>query len=84
MIQEAFALWGHAAFLDPILADWLEEQGALLLTEAVRAGQSCKIRHDTVGSVDYVSRNDDGYGDGSGAGNGTDIGRGDGRGGGHG
>jgi hypothetical protein len=83
MIQEAFAQWGHTAFLDPVLADWLEEQGEQLLAEAVRVEQSCAVRYIAVTINASGSGGSDGYGDGSGCGSARGSGRGHGDGQGH-
>jgi hypothetical protein len=65
MIKEAFDQWGHVAFLDPILADWLEEQGEQLFAEAVRSEQSCAVRYSADCSIECSGRGD---GDGGGRG----------------
>jgi hypothetical protein len=78
MVQDAFDQWGHTAFLDPVLADWLEEQGEQLLAEAVRAEQGCRIKYSSTsidscrGDSAVVSDDGTGYGTcyGSSSGNG--------------
>jgi hypothetical protein len=85
MIQQAFDQWGHIAFLDPVLADWLEEQGDYLLAEVVRAEQSWVIGHSArPDGGDYISglrrATGCGGGDGSGDGGSKDCTDGDGAG----
>jgi hypothetical protein len=87
MIQEAFAQWGHIAFLDPVLADWLEEQGEQLFAETVRAEQGYAVRYSFGGDGrGYGSGYGDGcaHGNGTGYGGGYSCGRGNGVGDGHG